>query len=569
MILLGGLWGCGRAGVEGGSHGHAHDDEAAGDDDHPHGHGHEEHYEHDEHGDHGHGGEAGHGHAHSEGGLRLVTHSEELELCVEVPPLVLGRESEFAAHLTWSRDWKPVAAGRVTAVFSGGGAPEERFSVDGPTQAGIFRPVAVPQHAGRRRVVLLLAVEGRELSHDLGEVTVYAVADDVAEAGRPEVEGAIPLTLEQQWELGFRAERVKARPLRRGMSVYGRVAELADAATEIRAPTAGRLMAVDAQLPGLGQRVGRDELLARLLPMVDLAGSDRASLEASREAAGARERWARGEVARLEGLVAQGAAPERRVAEARLAVEEARAARRGADRQLSRLTSGQRAEGARAASLEIRAPHDGVLRAVAVRSGTHVREGEVLFELVDPDRWVFEFDVPEIDALRLAEITGAQVALPGLDEPLELAASDRIEVPLVVDDVRHTIPLLWRMGTGRTGPGRTGPGRTGPGRTGMGAQLPGLRPGLALTARLWTSEAAEALAVPRGAIVWDAGVPVVYVAVDPEAFVRRVVELGARDGELVEVVRGLEAGEQVVVEGAYLVKLAGLKDIAPDHGHAH
>ena len=527
LVSLSGLVGCERL-----LHGHDHDEE--------HGHEHDDHGGHDDHDDHG-------AHGHAEDALRLITFSDELELCVEVPAPVRGHEAEFAAHLTWSKDWRPVASGRVTAIFSGGGSPEERFSVEAPTQAGIFRPVAVPKHAGERQVTMLLEQDGRTWTHDLGKVTVYEVEDDVVKPEEGDDAGLIGFTLEQQWVLGFRAARVAEHELRSGLEVYGRIRELPDAATEIHAPVAGRLMAIDTELPPLGTLVERDDLLARLLPMVDMAGSDRASLEALRDSSAARERWARSEVARLEGLVSKGAAPQRRVSEASLQLAEARAAKKAATRQLSRLASVQSAGGARAASLEVRAPHSGVLRAVNKRSGTHVTEGEVLFELVDPTRWVVELDVPEVEALSLADVRGAWAEVSGHTHPLELSAESRIQTPLVVDDVRHTVPLWWRM---------EAPGAS-------------VRPGLAVRAKIWTEEPTRRIAVPRSAIVWDAGVPIIYVATDPEAFERRIVRLGPRDGDLIAVLEGLQVGEQVAVEGAYLLKLAGLKDIAPDHGHAH
>ena len=39
-----------------------------------------------------------------------------------------------------------------------------------------------------------------------------------------------------------------------------------------------------------------------------------------------------------------------------------------------------------------------------------------------------------------------------------------------------------------------------------------------------------------------------------EAFERRGVELGASGGDLVEVRKGLNAGEQVAIDGAFLLK---------------
>jgi hypothetical protein len=67
----------------------------------------------------------------------------------------------------------------------------------------------------------------------------------------------------------------------------------------------------------------------------------------------------------------------------------------------------------------------------------------------------------------------------------------------------------------------------------------------------------------------DGGRPVVFVHVEGEAFARRPLRLGVRDRTHVQVLDGLAAGERVVVQGAYDVKLASASGAVPAHGHAH
>jgi hypothetical protein len=47
------------------------------------------------------------------------------------------------------------------------------------------------------------------------------------------------------------------------------------------------------------------------------------------------------------------------------------------------------------------------------------------------------------------------------------------------------------------------------------------------------------------------------------------VTLGARAGNVVQVMSGVSAGERVVTKGAYLVRLASLSTQVPSHGHVH
>jgi cobalt-zinc-cadmium efflux system membrane fusion protein len=79
------------------------------------------------------------------------------------------------------------------------------------------------------------------------------------------------------------------------------------------------------------------------------------------------------------------------------------------------------------------------------------------------------------------------------------------------------------------------------------------RPGAAVRARVTVAENAVPLAVPLAALQrfrdWD----VVFVRIG-EDYEIRPLELGRRDGVHVEVLDGLKAGDEIVVEQSYLVK---------------
>ena len=130
-----------------------------------------------------------HGHGHGESAEAVTRWSEHTELFVEYPALVVGQGSAFAAHLTRLSDFSPVHAGSVVVVLSGGGAPEERFEVDAPSVPGIFRPVARPEQAGRRRLTLRLESEASQ--GDLYVTLVLRLPDPARdpEAARSAAEG--------------------------------------------------------------------------------------------------------------------------------------------------------------------------------------------------------------------------------------------------------------------------------------------------------------------------------------------------------------------------------------------
>ncbi len=91
------------------------------------------------------------------------------------------------------------------------------------------------------------------------------------------------------------------------------------------------------------------------------------------------------------------------------------------------------------------------------------------------------------------------------------------------------------------------------------------RPGSAVKARITVDQKPASLVVPLSALQtfrdWD----VVFVRVG-DTYEARPVELGKRDGTQVEILDGLQAGDQVVVEQSYLVK-ADIEKSGASHEH--
>jgi cobalt-zinc-cadmium efflux system membrane fusion protein len=73
-------------------------------------------------------------------------------------------------------------------------------------------------------------------------------------------------------------------------------------------------------------------------------------------------------------------------------------------------------------------------------------------------------------------------------------------------------------------------------------------------ARLFVPTEAQALAVPKAALLEDEGRTFVFVRHHGEYFIRRPVAAGRALGDWVEVLQGLEEGQEVAAEGAFLLK---------------
>jgi cobalt-zinc-cadmium efflux system membrane fusion protein len=505
--------------------------------------------------DHPHGAEPGaeseaaHGHGHGDSSQSITHWTDKTELFVEFPALVLGQESAFAAHLTRLSDFKPVDGGRVIVVLSGGGTPEERFAIESPTVPGIFRPVARPKHAGARALSLLLESDPLSDAHVLGEVTVFPDADAAAHAApsEPESGGGISFLKEQQWPIDFATAEATERTLRPSLAASGMVRARADGEVHVTAPVAGRLVTAGDAFPRIGAHVERDQVLVTLAPRlggeVDLASLDLAAAKARIDLEHARR-----ERERLEGLLAAGAVPERRVIAARRDEAQAGAELTAAQRRIEQHGRVQRADATGSAgAIAVRAPITGTLVAVDTAPGVFLDEGKEMFHIVDLERLWLEVRVPEANIGRADRPAGAWFEVEGIDAIFEVAGDRIVTTGGVVDARTRTVPLIF---------GIDNPERR-------------LRVGMFARVHLLTGAPLTAVAVPETAVLEDGGQEVAYVQTEGETFERRVVRLGVRDGGYVEVKQGVSAGEHVVVRGAFMVKLAASATEAPAHGHAH
>lgn len=501
------------------------------------GHDHAEHGAHDNHADAGHA-------AHDELPGQAVTHfSPATELFVEFPSLVRGEEAAFAAHLTRLADFKAVNAGTLTVRLSGGGQPDEQVVANVSKTAGIFRPTIKPQYAGKRHMVFVLAAPGLNATHDLGEVQVFSDAKSARAAAQEEpADNSIKFTKELQWNMDFQLHSVTAHTLRESLAVNASVRPRPQAEAHISAPAGGLFRASAKGLPQVGERVQAGQLLGYLAPKLG-GDTDVATLELALQRSRIELDQARDERIRLEKLFAAEAVPEKRVREARNAERLAQAEWQAAVQRQAALQGG-------ASGIPLKAPVSGVVLAVNVAQGAAVNEGQLLLHIADLSRLRIDAHVPENMLGRVVQPTGLFLLQDGDTTPLrfEIGKNARLEAfSGMVDPDSRTAAAMFDVDNASQR----------------------LRAGMNLRAYLYTGKQLQGLVVPASAVIDENGQSVVYVQQDGEAFVRRVVETGIRDGDWIAIRGGLQAQERVVSKGAYQVRLAASAPAALGHGHAH
>lgn len=271
----------------------------------------------------------------------------------------------------------------------------------------------------------------------------------------------------------------------------------ARAESMVVAKTSGIALSVAAEV---GDAVREGEVLVRL-------DGARAALAAAQTAAQMRK--LESNYARSRQLAEQQLVSANDNEQLRYDLENARAANRLANLELSWTT--------------VTAPISGVVAERMIKPGNFVQANEPIFRIVDDARLEAELNVPERELATLKAglpVTLAVDALPG--RTFE-GTIDRVAP--VVDAESGTFRVIAAF-------------------AGKGD----LKPGMFGRISIDYDQRADALTVPRNALLEDEAEPAVFVVDDGKA--KRVpIELGYLDGEWAEVRGGLEEGAQVVTAG--------------------
>lgn len=94
-------------------------------------------------------------------------------------------------------------------------------------------------------------------------------------------------------------------------------------------------------------------------------------------------------------------------------------------------------------------------------------------------------------------------------------------------------------------------------------------PGSFVEVYLLSSELENVISLPRTALTEEQGIFFVYLQLDEEGYKKQEVTLGADNGKSVQILTGVKAGDRVVTEGAYQVRLASASNAIPAHSHEH
>ncbi|MHC4947216.1 MAG: efflux RND transporter periplasmic adaptor subunit [Planctomycetota bacterium] len=202
--------------------------------------------------------------------------------------------------------------------------------------------------------------------------------------------------------------------------------------------------------------------------------------------------------------------------------------------------------------IDVRATEPGVVEMLAVTDGAFVQPPAVVVSTVDPDRVRFRAMALQADLMRLTASTEARIvppSSPGI--PVGDAVPAAVTLGLEAHPDQRTVTLLATPGEARGW----------------------IRPGVsAFLEVVVESTSGPALAIPRAAIVRDGIVHVFFRRDpnDPNQAIRTEADMGVNDGRWVAIRSGISAGDEIVLDGAYELKLASQQSgVSQKGGHFH
>ncbi len=200
-------------------------------------------------------------------------------------------------------------------------------------------------------------------------------------------------------------------------------------------------------------------------------------------------------------------------------------------------------------SVSVNSPKNGVITQLLAKSGEYVETGQKIAVVSGNTSLTLRADVPEKYYTRLPGITSANFRTSSSENTfsIEELGGKMISNPGSSLSENGYVPLYFSFNNN-------------------GA----VAPGAFAEVYLKSDVRQNVLSVPKEALVEISGNKCVYTTHGEGHYMKHVVTTGATDGKRVEILSGLNAGEEVVVKGAQVIRMAETSATAvPGHTHNH
>lgn len=196
----------------------------------------------------------------------------------------------------------------------------------------------------------------------------------------------------------------------------------------------------------------------------------------------------------------------------------------------------------------IPSPISGYVKSILVKEGDYVTIGQPLVSVTQNRRLFLRAEVSEKYYPYLRTITSANFQTPYNNQVYELQQLDGklLSFGKASGDNSYYVPVTFEFDNKGD-----------------------IIPGAFIEVFLLSSPMENVISVPRTALTEEQGIFFVYLQLDEEGYKKQEVTLGADNGKSVQILTGVKAGDRVVTEGAYQVRLASASNAIPAHSHEH
>lgn len=198
--------------------------------------------------------------------------------------------------------------------------------------------------------------------------------------------------------------------------------------------------------------------------------------------------------------------------------------------------------------VKITLPASGYISEISVNEGDYVTVGQPLLKINQNKRLYLKAEVSERHYRTLEKVYGANFKISSSQE---IYATNELNGRVLsygrkVSDESHYLPIYIEFDN-----------------------TDELLIGSCVEVYLLTETKPNVLTLPHTALTEEQGHFFAYIKVDESCYEKREIKLGEDNGREVEILAGLNVGEEVVTHGAYQVRLASVAKNIPGHSHEH
>lgn len=337
---------------------------------------------------------------------------------------------------------------------------------------------------------------------------------------------AIILHTEQAEMMGIETEKVAYRPFYQVIKTSGQVIAAQGEERTVVASISG-VVSYAKSATNEGKAVGRGEALFSISAGNMAEGDPVTKAKSTYEIA-------KREYDRAEALIVDRLISQKEYNEIKLAYSNAKIA-------YDAIAGGGQGKGATVSS-----PIGGYIKSILVSEGQFVNVGEPLMVVTQNNKLQLRADVSERYYKDLQTISSANFRTPYDNTLYKLSDMNGqlLSYGKSASSNEHYIPVNFQFNN-----------------------IGNILPGAYVEVFLLSGQKENVISVPQSALTDELGNYFVYTKLCEEEYERRLVKIGATDGDRVEILEGLHVGDQVVTQGAYYVKLAAGSGTIPDSHH--